>query len=76
MSYGAARSAVILAPILLSTDISRDTMTPLKNQAQDGALRWERLDDLHPLYLKGAKKRRNDDRNQYVEGAIHSQGNR
>ena len=46
---------MILAPILLSTDISRDTMTPLKNQAQNGALRLERLDDLHPLSSKGQK---------------------
>jgi hypothetical protein len=38
-----------LALILLSPDISRGTMTPLKSQAQNGALRWERLDDLHPL---------------------------
>ena len=27
-----------------------------KSQAQNGALRWERLDDLHPLSLEGTKK--------------------
>jgi hypothetical protein len=49
MSYGSARSGVTLAPILHSTDITRCTMTLLRSQAQNGALRWERLDDLHPL---------------------------
>jgi hypothetical protein len=27
-----------------------------ENQAQNDALRWERLDDLHPLSLEGTKE--------------------